>query len=86
MKTEGAVEVEPTSAAVASWTERCNDSAEGKVWLKCNNWYTKSTKTDTGAGRKRSRLMWMESYENYLAHLYKEEGGSHNELLNFSAG
>ena len=86
MKTEGAVEVEPTSAAVASWTERCNDSAEGKVWLKCNNWYTKSTKTDTGAGRKRSRLMWMESYENYLAHLYTEEGGSHNELLNFSAG
>ena len=43
MKTNGNSEVEPETTAVARWSERCSETAEGKVWLKCNNWYTKST-------------------------------------------
>ena len=43
-----------------------------------------STKTDEKAGRQRSRLMWMESYETYLKHLIGEEEGARNEHLRFS--
>ena len=66
------------------WSNKCNETAEGKVWLQCNNWYTKSTKTDEKAGRQRSRLMWMESYETYLRHLIGGEEGARNEHLRFS--
>ena len=85
MKAKGQAEVEPKPEAVNGWSERCRDTAEGKVWLKCNNWYTKSTKTDEQAGRQRARLMWMESYEDYLQHILGEEGGSQEDLLRFSA-
>ncbi len=84
MKTNGNSEVEPETTAVARWSERCTETAEGKVWLKCNNWYTKSTKTDEQAGRARSRLMWMESYQTYLQHLLGGADGSRDELLVFS--
>ena len=85
MKREGKDEVEPTSEAVSLWSDRCSETAEGKVWLRCNNWYTKSTKTDEGAGRQRARLMWMEKYEDYLQHLLGEAGGPKDELLRFSS-
>ena len=74
MQTDGKSEVEPERGAVVSWSDRCTQTAEGKVWLKCNNWYTKSTKTDEQAGRVRSRLMWMDSYETYLQHVLGEAG------------
>ncbi len=86
MKEQSLTEVEPTAEAVDRWSERCTETAEGKVWLKCNNWYTKSTKTDEQAGRQRARLMWMESYEDYLQHLLGEEGGTADDLLEFSGG
>ena len=84
MKKDGYCEVEPKQEAVARWSNKCNETAEGKVWLQCNNWYTKSTKTDEKAGRQRSRLMWMESYETYLRHLIGGEEGARNEHLRFS--
>ena len=84
MKTNGNSEVEPETTAVARWSERCTETAEGKVWLKCNNWYTISTKTDEQAGRARSRLMWMESYQTYLQHVLGGADGSRDELLVFS--
>jgi len=86
MKEQSLTEVEPTAEAVDRWSERCTETAEGKVWLKCNNWYTKSTKTDEQAGRQRARLMWMESYEDYLQHLLGEEGGTADDLLEFTGG
>ena len=84
MQKDGHSEVEPKHEAVARWSNKCNETAEGKVWLQCNNWYTKSTKTDEKAGRQRSRLMWMESYETYLKHLIGGEEGARNEHLRFS--
>ena len=46
------------------WTERCKVSSDGKVWLRCNNWYMKA-KTDQQAGRERSQGMG-ESYEGII--------------------
>lgn len=77
-------EVEPTKQAVAEWTERCKAGADGKVWLRCNNWYLKTTKTDAAAGRERSTGMWMESYNDYLHHLLGGRGGAPDELLEYS--
>ncbi len=84
MKKENKKEVEPTKKAVEDWTERCNKSSEGKIWLKCNNWYMKGTKDDVSAGREKSKAMWMESYESYLQFLLGEKGGSQKDLLEFS--
>ncbi len=84
MKVDQKLEVEPTMNAVEAWTDRCEASSEGKVWLRCNNWYTKSTKSDEQAGRTRSSGMWMENYESYLQHLLGEEGGAPETLLNYS--
>ena len=84
MKADQKLEVEPTVNAVEAWTDRCEASSEGKVWLRCNNWYTKSTKSDEQAGRSRSSGMWMENYESYLQHLLGEEGGAPETLLNYS--
>ena len=84
MRDAGHLEVEPTPAAIQDWTERCKNSADGKVWLRCNNWYMKATKTDEKAGRERSQGMWMESYEDYLKHLLGAEGGGTEALLKFS--
>ena len=75
MKIEGNSIVEPSESAVKEWTDRCNDSSEGKIWLQCNNWYMKGTKDDEKAGRKKSKAMWMESYESYLEYLIGEKGG-----------
>lgn len=85
MKRENQLEVEPTTAAVDQWTDLCESTSEGKVWLRCNNWYMKSTKSDAAAGRKRSSGMWMASYPDYLRHLLGHEGGTQDELLKFSA-
>lgn len=75
--------VEPTAKAVEAWTSLCESTAEGKVWLRCNNWYMKSTKTDAAAGRQRSSGMWMASYPDYLRHVLGHEGGTQEELLHF---
>ena len=83
MKDEDRVEVEPTHEAVEKWTTLCERSSEGKVWLRCNNWYMKTTKTDAAAGRERSAGMWMNSYADYLKHLLGHEGGAPEELLRF---
>jgi len=84
MKKEGHIQVEPTEQAVNNWTDLCESSSEGKVWLRCNNWYMKTTKTDAAAGRERSAGMWMATYADYLKHLLGHEAGSQDELLNFS--
>jgi cation diffusion facilitator CzcD-associated flavoprotein CzcO len=84
MKKTGDLQVEPTDAAVDNWTDLCEASSDGKVWLKCNNWYMKSTKTDAAAGRERSSGMWMASYIDYLKHLLGHEGGTQEELLSFN--
>lgn len=86
MQENDELEVEPTSDAVNAWTQRCNASAENKVWLRCNNWYMKSTKSDVEAGRERSQGMWMESYETYLQHLLGGAGGEAETLLRFNHG
>jgi cation diffusion facilitator CzcD-associated flavoprotein CzcO len=75
--------VEPTKEAVQAWTQLCNASPEGKVWLKCNNWYMKTTKTDVAAGRERSAGMWMGSYIEYLEYMVGGKGGSPQDLLRF---
>jgi len=84
MKKNEKAEVEPTLEAVKDWTNRCNESSNGKIWLQCNNWYMKGTKDDVNAGREKSKAMWMESYESYLQFLLGEKGGSQKELLEFS--
>lgn len=84
MVKSGKTEVEPSKAAVEDWTARCETSAEGKVWLRCNNWYMKTTITDVEAGRERSSGMWMESYDEYLHYIRGGKGGSQGDLLNFS--
>ena len=84
MKGAGQDEVEPTANAVAAWTELCESSSEGKVWLQCNNWYMKTTKTDAAAGRERSSGMWMDSYPAYLRHFLGYQSGTPDELLRFS--
>ena len=76
-------EVEPSRKAVDDWTSLCEGSIEGKVWLKCNNWYLKTTKTDQAAGRERSSGMWMDTYEEYLQYLLGEKGGKREELLEY---
>lgn len=84
MRDDGLQEVEPSRQAVADWTALCNSTAEGKVWLRCNNWYLKTTKSDTAAGRERSSGMWMESYNEYLQYVLGGKGGTPEELLEFS--
>ena len=83
MKSENQFEVEPLEKAVAAWTDLCESSSNGKVWLRCNNWYMKTTKTDTAAGRERSSGMWMASYADYLEHVLGEKGGSQDQLLSY---
>ena len=83
MKRQGNNYVEPSQKSVDEWTEKCNISSNGKIWLQCNNWYMKGTKDDEKAGRQKSKAMWMESYESYLQHLIGEKGGSRNDLLEF---
>ncbi len=83
MRDTGYTRVEPTLEAVEKWTEKCTNSVEGKVWLRCNNWYLKTTKTDTAAGREVSVAMWMETYDEYLHHLLGARGGTQDELLRF---
>ena len=85
MKREHKLEVEPTPEAVESWTDLCETTSEGKVWLKCNNWYMKATKSDAAAGRQRSSGMWMASYPDYLRHIIGHEGGTPDQLLKFTA-
>jgi hypothetical protein len=77
-------EVEPLKTAVDQWSDLCTSTAEGKVWLRCNNWYLKTTKTDAAAGRERSSGMWMDTYEEYLHHVLGGKGGSLDELLEYS--
>ncbi|MEE4361428.1 MAG: NAD(P)/FAD-dependent oxidoreductase [Pseudomonadales bacterium] len=84
MRERGARTVEPTREAAEAWTKLCERSSDGKVWLKCNNWYMKTTKTDAAAGRERSSGMWMGSYPDYLRHLLGGEGGARDELLRFA--
>jgi cation diffusion facilitator CzcD-associated flavoprotein CzcO len=84
MNKAGHSQVEPTKQAVEDWTELCNSTSEGKVWLRCNNWYLKTTKTDAAAGRERSAGMWMESYAEYLQYVLGGKGGTQDELLDFS--
>lgn len=83
MKQNNQDEVEPTEQAVEEWTELCEDSSDGKVWLRCNNWYMKTTKTDAAKGREKSSGMWMETYAEYLQHVLGEKGGSREKLLAF---
>ena len=84
MRAAGQTHVEPSKAAVEQWTDLCSSTAEGKVWLRCNNWYMKTTKTDADAGRERSTGIWMETYTEYLQHLLGGKGGTLEELLDFS--
>ena len=67
MAADGQTEVEPTAEAVAAWTEKCTESSDGKVWLRCNNWYMKTTKTDAAANRERSVGMYMVSARRSLS-------------------
>tara|TARA_R110002073_G_scaffold47089_10_gene128057 strand:+ start:1611 stop:3188 length:1578 start_codon:yes stop_codon:yes gene_type:complete len=83
MKEKGQHQVEPTREAVESWTALCESSSEGKVWLRCNNWYMKTTKTDAAKGRDRSSGMWMGNYIDYLKHVLGGAGGSREALLRF---
>jgi hypothetical protein len=76
--------VEPLEEAVENWTDKCNVSSDGKIWLQCNNWYMKGTKDDQSAGRSRSKSMWMESHESYLNHLLGGADGHQDDLLKFS--
>ena len=84
MKLNNKDEVEPLEEAVKNWTDKCNISSNGKIWLQCNNWYMKGTKDDQSAGRSRSKAMWMESHESYLNHLLGGADGHQDELLKFS--
>ena len=84
MREVGHGRVEPTADAVQAWTATCTHAAEGKVWLRCNNWYMKTTKTDVAAGRERSVGMWMGPYDVYLQHLLGGRGGAQDELLQYS--
>ncbi|MGK0397130.1 MAG: hypothetical protein ACJAYE_003159, partial [Candidatus Azotimanducaceae bacterium] len=38
MKADRQDQVEPSKEAVEAWTELCEASSDGKVWLRCNNW------------------------------------------------
>jgi cation diffusion facilitator CzcD-associated flavoprotein CzcO len=84
MRDSGHLQVEPSKQAVENWTDLCTSTAEGKVWLRCNNWYLKTTKSDTAAGRERSSGMWMESYNDYLQYVLGGKGGTQDELLEYS--
>jgi cation diffusion facilitator CzcD-associated flavoprotein CzcO len=84
MQDAGLTEVEPKKQAVEDWTALCNATSEGKVWLRCNNWYLKTTKTDAAKGRERSAGMWMDSYTEYLQYLLGGKGGTQEELLDFA--
>jgi len=84
MKDTGCKQVEPTKDAVEQWTSLCDSTAEGKVWLRCNNWYLKTTKTDAAAGRERSSGMWMNTHNEYLHHVLGGRGGTQEELLEYS--
>ena len=76
--------VEPRKDAVMEWTNLCNSSSEGKVWLRCNNWYMKTTKTDAAKDREKGAGMWMDTYEEYLSHVLDGKAGTQRELLEFS--
>ena len=80
----GYAQFEPSKKAVEHWTALCASTAQGKVWLRCNNWYLKTTKTDAAAGRERSTGMWMGTYDEYLHHVLGGKGGALDELLHFS--
>ena len=84
MREAGQTLVEPRKEAVDKWADLCAATAEGKVWLRCNNWYAKTTKTDVQAGRERSTGIWMETYPEYLQYLLGGKGGTTEELLEFS--
>ena len=43
-----------------------------------------TVQSDEAAGRERSTGMWMGSFHDYLKHLLGGEGGSQDELLQFS--
>lgn len=84
MQDAGHSRVEPSSQAVEEWIAKCTQSVEGTVWLRCNNWYLKTTKTDTAAGRERSTGMWMETYEEYLHHVLGGRDGAQDDLLRYA--
>lgn len=83
MKSDGRRWVEPSTQAVDDWSALCTSTAQGKVWTRCNNYYTKFTKEDAAAGRERAAAMWAESFAAYLRHLVGGEGGTPEELLEF---
>jgi hypothetical protein len=83
MEKAGHMRVEPLKEAVSHWSDLCVASAEEKVWLRCNNWYLKTTKTDAPLGIERSSGMWMETYEDYLDHMLRGKAGTQDELLEF---
>ena len=76
--------VEPSKKAVEDWTKLCDSTSQDKVWLRCNNWYMKTTKTDVEKRRERSAGMWMETYEEYLNYLFEGKGGTQQDLLQYS--
>jgi hypothetical protein len=84
MRENGYSCVEPRKDAVMEWTNLCNSSSEGKVWLRCNNWYMKTTKTDIAKDREKGAGMWMDTYEEYLSHVLDGKAGTQHELLEFS--
>ena len=89
MRSHGHTQVEPKKEAEAMWSARARATAKGKVWLKCNNWYTKSgrrgaeaTKDGVAADESRYYGMWFETHSQYLDEALRREGGP-NELLTF---
>jgi len=83
MQDRNQLAVEPTHQAVEQWTTLCNQSSEGKVWRRCNNWYMKTTKTDVAAGRERAASLWLRSYTDYIKYFIGHEGGTPEQLLRF---
>lgn len=84
MDQAGHSRVEPLKDAVTHWSALCLASANDKVWLRCNNWYLKTTKTDAALETERSSGMWMETYEDYLDHMLHGKAGTQDELLEFT--
>ena len=88
MRSSGQQEVEPTAEAEEAWTKRTVSTSEGKVWLRCNNWYMKTAQQD-GKDKKEGEDeayfgMWMEKYSTYLDEAIGAEGGGGRALLRFS--
>jgi len=84
MRGRGVSKAEPKEHAVAEWSQLCNTSSDGKVWLQCGNWYMKTTKDDQRQGREVSSNMWFETYQAYLSFFRDGKGGSYEDLLAFS--